>query len=310
MSILMPARPSGLAARGHVARRRPAVKVYVISTFLEPENLLECARIAEAEGYYGCTVADHVMYPKNMLSKYPYVGDWGPEAPFPDTLVTMAAMGVATSTLKLISAIYLLPARSPVIVAKAVATAAILTGYRIEFGVGVGWMEEEHDYTGQDFRTRGRRMNEIIELLREIWSGEYVDHHGEFFDYEPFVVPPAPKGPIPIWGGGEAPAALRRAAHLDGFIGSNYYPLDLALERVEQIQAMRRAEGTSGREDFGILMGLDHSPTIEDCKRLEEVGVTAVWASPWSEGPSMSDPGIDAVRDSLRRYADDVVRKV
>jgi probable F420-dependent oxidoreductase len=287
------------------------MNVYVITTFLDTENMVECARVAEAAGYHGCTVADHVMYPKNMLSKYPYVGNWGPEAPFPDTMVAMAAMGTATSTLKLISSIYLLPARPPVIVAKSVATAAILTGYRVELGVGVGWMEEEHNYTGQDFHTRGKRMNEIIDLLREIWSGDYVDHHGEFFDYEPFVVPPAPKQRIPIWGGGEARAPLVRAAHLDGYIGSNYYDIDTALDRIARIQEVRRAEGTIDRPDYGILIGLDHPATVDECKRLEEAGATAVWVSPWQpDGPSMSDPGIEVVRESLKRYAGDVVSVV
>jgi hypothetical protein len=77
------------------------------------------------------------------------------------------------------------------------------------------------------------------------------------------------------------------------------------------MQEIRRQEGTHGREDFRILMGLDHPPTIDDCKRLEELGVTAVWASPWQpDGPSMRDPGIEVVRESLKRYADNIVRKV
>jgi probable F420-dependent oxidoreductase len=290
------------------------LKVYVISTFLDPEHLLACAQTAEAEGYGGVTVvtvADHVMYPKDLLSKYPYVGNWGPEAPFPDTWVTIGAMAAATSRIRFISAIYLAPARPPVITAKAVATAAILSGYRVDFGIGVGWMKEEHDYTGQDFHTRGRRTDEMIELFREIWSGDYVEHHGEFFDYAPFVMPPAPRQPIPLWGGGEAPTALRRAARLDGYVGANYYDLQTALERVQRIQEARRAEGTDGRADYGILIGLDHPPTIEDCKRLEEVGVTAVWASPWQpDAPSMGDPGLDLVIESMKRYANEVVAKV
>jgi probable F420-dependent oxidoreductase len=287
------------------------MKVYVITTFLEPEHLVATARTAEAEGYHGLTVADHVMYPEDIHSNYPYLGDWGPEAPFPDAMVSIAAMATATTTLKFLTAIYLLPARPPVIVAKSVATAAILSNYRLQFGVGVGWMREEHDYTGMDFSTRGRRMDETVDLLRKIWSGDIVHHHGEAFDYAPFVVPPAPKGPIPIWGGGEAPAAVRRAARLDGFVGSNYYDIETALEKVAVIQEARRAEGTDGNADYEILMGLDHPPTLEDCKRLEDVGVTAVWSSPWQpEGPSQSDPGLDRVTESLKRYAEDVVRKV
>jgi probable F420-dependent oxidoreductase len=286
------------------------VKVYVIPAFLEPEHMLEVAVCAEEAGYYGCTMPDHVMFPANIQSKYPYAGDWGADAPFPDTWVTISAMAAVTKTLKFISAIYLAPARPPVIVAKAVATAAILSGYRIQFGAGVGWMKEECDYTGQDFHTRGRRLDEMIELLRKIWSGEVVEHHGKYYDYEPFVVPPAPKGPIPIWGGGDAERPLQRAAGLDGWVGANYYDIDTALGHVARLQEFRRDAGTDGNDDYGILVGLDHPPTLEDIARLEDAGVTAVWASPWAEGPSMDDPGIDVVTEALKRYADDVVLRV
>jgi probable F420-dependent oxidoreductase len=286
------------------------MKVYVIPAFLRPEHMLEVAACAEGEGYYGCTMPDHVMFPANLTSKYPYAGDWGADAPFPDTWVTIASMAAVTQRLEFISAIYLAPARPPVIVAKAVATAAILSNYRVTLGAGVGWMKEENEYTGQNFHTRGRRLDEMIVLLRKIWSGEVVEHHGEHYDYEPFVVPPAPKGPIPIWGGGDAERPKRRAARLDGWVGANYYPLETALEHVRRLQQIRREEGTDGRDDYGILVGLDHPPTIDDAGRLEEVGVTAVWASPWSPGPSMGDPGIGAVKDALKRYADEVVHAI
>jgi probable F420-dependent oxidoreductase len=286
------------------------VDVYVIPTFLRPEHMLEVAVCADQAGYYGCTMADHVMFPANIASKYPYAGDWGADAPFPDTWVTIAAMAAVTRQLRFISAIYLAPARPPVIVAKSVATAAILSGYRVTFGAGVGWMKEENDYTGQDFHTRGKRLDEMIVLLRRIWSGEVVEHHGTYYDYDPFVVPPAPKGPIPIWGGGDSERPMRRAAHLDGWIGANYYPLETALSHVERLHQIRREEGTDDREDFGILVGLDHPPTVDDARRLEQAGVTAIWASPWCPGISTEDPGIAVVTDALQRYAEDVVHVI
>jgi probable F420-dependent oxidoreductase len=286
------------------------MKLWVITTFLEPEHLLDVARCADREGYYGCTMADHVMFPAAIQSKYPYAGDWGADAPFPETWATISAMAAVTERLRFISAIYLAPARPPVIVAKSVATAAILSDYRIIFGAGVGWMKEENEYTGQDFHTRGRRLDEMIVLLRKIWSGEVVEHHGTYYDYEPFVVPPAPKQPIPIWGGGDSERPMRRAARLDGWVGANYYPLDTALGHVARLHELRRQEGTDNRDDYGILIGLDHPPTVDDIRRLEEVGVTGVWASPWNAGISMDDPGIDVVTESLKRYAAEIVQVV
>lgn len=286
------------------------MEVFVISTFVRPEHMLDLARVAEAEGYYGVTVPDHVMFPADISSKYPYAGDWGADAPFADTWVTIAAMAAVTQRLRFISAIYLAAARPPVLVAKSVATAAILSDYRVTLGAGVGWMKEENDFTGQDFHTRGKRLDEMIELLREIWSGDVVHHHGTYYDYEPFVVPPAPSGPIPIWGGGDTVRPMRRAARLDGWVGANYYPLETALEHVATLHEHRRAEGTDGRDDYGILVGLDHPPTLEDCKRLEDAGVTHVWASPWNPGISTDDPGPDAIADGLRRYASEVLHRL
>ena len=103
---------------------------------------------------------------------------------------------------------------------------------------------------------------------------------------------------------------MRRAAQLDGWVGANYYPLRTALDLVRRLQQFRREAGTDGREDYGILVGLDHPPTIDDARRLEEAGVTAVWASPWAAGPSMDDPGITVVTDALKRYAHDVVQVI
>ena len=104
---------------------------------------------------------------------------------------------------------------------------------------------------------------------------------------------------------------MRRAAHVDGWIGANYYPLETALEKVARLQELRGEEGTADREGYGVLVGLDHPPTIDEIRRLEEAGVTGVWVSPWEPSkPSVRDPGLSTVLDALRRYADEVVRRV
>jgi probable F420-dependent oxidoreductase len=288
------------------------MRIYIHSVFVEPEHLRPLAVRAEELGYHGLTVHDHLLYPKNLGSTYPYAKDGLPDtSPWPDPWVTVANLAGATTELRFLSAVYLALARPPVLTAKAVATAAILSDYRVDFGMAVGWMKEECDHTGQDFRTRGRRHDELVALIREIWTGDWVEHHGEHYDYEPFRCLPAPKRPIPILGGGDSEVAMRRCARgMDGWLGANWYPADEAAALVERIHEYRREYGTQDR-DFQIFISLDRTPTLDDCARFDELGVTAMWTHPWKpEGRTSSDHGLDAMLEGLEDYAERVVSKL
>ncbi|MFI5427152.1 TIGR03619 family F420-dependent LLM class oxidoreductase [Aeromicrobium sp. UC242_57] len=185
---------------------------------------------AEASGFDGMNVSDHMIYPKVLNSGYPIADSmWAPTDPWPDPWVTIGTLAGATTTLKFGTCIYIAPMRPVMQVAKSVSTAAVLSGDRVALGVGVGWMREEFEMVGQDFDTRGKRLNEQIEICRLLWSGGYQEFHGEFHDFPPVSMIPAPKKLIPIWVGGDAPVSLRRAARLgDGWIGVEY-----SLERAE-----------------------------------------------------------------------------
>jgi len=112
--------------------------------------------------------------------------------------------------------VFVLPARNPVHVAKILASAACLSGNRIALGAGMGWMPEEFRIGEQPFEQRGKRADEMIEVMRKLWSGEWVEHHGEFYDFAPVKMRPVPATPIPIYVGGLSEIALRRAARHDG----------------------------------------------------------------------------------------------
>ena len=116
--------------------------------------------------------------------------------------------------------VYLAPLRHPLQVAKSVGIASVLSQGRTALGAAVGWMREEFEILGQDFRTRGRRLDETIEICRKAWSGETFEHHGEHFDVPRVTMSPAPGFPIPVYIGGVSEAALRRAARNDGWIGT------------------------------------------------------------------------------------------
>jgi probable F420-dependent oxidoreductase len=212
------------------------------------------------------------------------------------------ALAAATERIRFATHVYVLPARNPFVVAKAVGTAACLSGNRVLLGVGAGWMREEFDQLEQPFARRGARMEEQIDVLRTLWRGGMVEHHGEFYDFDPLEMSPAPDRPVPILVGGQTEVALRRAARIgDGWLGTQY-PLDELRGYVERLQAYRREYGTDGRPFEIQAAVIDRLPDAEVCAELDELGVTALITSAWLiEGLTFAS--LDDNRRALERFA-------
>jgi alkanesulfonate monooxygenase SsuD/methylene tetrahydromethanopterin reductase-like flavin-dependent oxidoreductase (luciferase family) len=157
--------------------------------------------------------------------------------------VTIAALAAMTTRLRFVTKIYVAAARPPVLVARAVATASVLSGNRVALGVGAGWMSEEFTIIGADFDTRGARLDEHIEVLRKLWQNRWVEHHRPHYDFPALRLNAVPDFPIPVYAGGEAKAAIRQAAALDGWLGAGYAPERLA-ELIARLSASRREAGT------------------------------------------------------------------
>jgi probable F420-dependent oxidoreductase len=197
-------------------------------SFTETDQLVALARTCEEAGFDGIFLSDHVFVPGQLASRYPYSPDGRP--PFdaatehPEPWAVICAMAQVTTHLRFGTAVYLAPLRHPLHVAKSVATASVLSGGRVALGVGVGWVREEFDVLGQDFERRGARLEEMIEVMRKVWAGGIVEHHGRFYDLPPLAMEPRPVAPVPVWIGGTSPAALRRAARYDGWIGAGETP--------------------------------------------------------------------------------------
>ncbi|MFP3899581.1 MAG: TIGR03619 family F420-dependent LLM class oxidoreductase [Acidimicrobiia bacterium] len=270
---------------------------------------LAIARCAESVGFDAVALSDHVVYPDKLESSYPYSDDgrpvFGPVTPWPDVWVTTGALAAVTERLRFITNVYVLPARNPFVVAKAVGTAAFLSGDRVQLGVGAGWMREEFDHLEQSFRRRGARMEEQIEVLRTLWRGGMVEHHGEFYDFDRVQMAPVPARPVPVLIGGQSDVALRRAARIgDGWIGTQYR-LDELRGYVERLQAFRREAGTEGRP-FEIVAAVnDKVPSPEVCAELEGMGVTMLITSAWlMAGRSWAslDENVRALEDFAATY--------
>lgn len=254
------------------------MKFWQMVPYMELEQLTEVARIAEEVGFEGVMGADHALYPRDLQTPYPYSEDGklfiDEETAFPDPWVTTAAMASVTTRLKFSTCIYILPLRNPLEVAKATSTLSLMSNERFILGAGAGWMKEEFQAFGVDFGSRGRRMNEAIDVLRALWGDDWVDHQGEFFNYDGIKLSPRPRQAIPIYTGGSSAAALRRAARLaDGWIGHGNDP-DEVPGLMDKLRELRREYGREG-QDFETVIALTTPPDADTFRRLEEVGMTS-----------------------------------
>lgn len=284
------------------------MKFWLIVPWVGPEEMVELAREAEAFGFEGMMGADHAFVPRTMAPNYLYTEDGQPpidgDMPYPDVWTTLAAMAMATERLKLSTAVYVLPLRNPIEVAKATGTIARLSGDRLILGAGSGWMKEEFDVYGVEFSTRGRRMNECVEVLRKLWAGGYVEHHGEFFDFPELAITPAPDAPVPIYFGGNSTLALRRAARIgQGWIGTGL-SLEEAESTLEKLTTLRREYGREN-EPFEMVCPILQVNKIDRIKELEERGLTSIcfgfaydYASP-----------LEQKRTALEWFANEIMAK-
>jgi probable F420-dependent oxidoreductase len=278
----------------------------------DPAHFLDVARTAEACGIHALAVSDHVVVPLEIGSPYPYAPGGAPPfdttTPWPDPWVAIGAMAAVTTRLRFLTNVYILPARHPLLVAKAVGTAAVLSENRVMLGIGVGWMREEFELLGEDFTTRGRRTDEAVAVLRALWRGGPVTHAGEFYRFPPLTMAPAPTRPVPIYVGGDSAPALRRAARLgDGWISV----LRTSDELAEMIARLRALRAEYGRADapFDCVVSCADAFDVGAYRALEDVGVTSILTIPWVLYGG--DPTtLDGKREGLERFAEDVVRKL
>ena len=149
--------------------RELQLKFVISLAFGDPTHILDLARAADECGFDAIAVSDHVVHPENIKTPYPYTPNgeprWEAPAPWPDPWVTIGAMAAVTQRLRFFTNIFVLPMRNPFAVAKAVGTAQVLSGGRVALGIGVGWMKDEFLLMEQDFHTRGRSTDEMVEIL-------------------------------------------------------------------------------------------------------------------------------------------------
>jgi probable F420-dependent oxidoreductase len=251
-----------------------------------------------------------MIFPRELSSPYPDSADgkpgWQPETAWPDPWVLIGAMAAVTRRLRFSNAVYVAPARPLLEVAKLVATASVLSRGRVSLAAGIGWMREEYQLMGQEFGNRGRRLDEMIPALRELWKGGWVSWSGEYYQVPEMMLEPHPPAPVPILCGGESDVALRRAARLcDGWVGYAY-AWDEAVGYAQRLTALRREYGLQDKP-FEIVLALLEPPSVDIYRRAEDAGITTVMCRPWLG--HAGSPGVESYRRPIEQFAENIIEK-
>lgn len=244
-----------LPTRGPLANRR---------------DLSEMLRVAERAGFSSVMISDHIILPTRIESAYPYTvkGDFVSEGDCFEQLTLMAFVAGRSERLRIVSSVMIVPHRNPVFTAKALATIDVVSEGRLVVGIGVGWMAEEFEaLDASDFKHRGGVTDEYIDIFKQLWRGEPVSYHGQFYSFDEVVSQPTPvqkPGP-PIWIGGHSNPALRRVArygdgwHPVGATAASPLPPDEMREKLDRIEQLMTAEG----RDFSELQVSYKAPVYD-----------------------------------------------
>ena len=287
------------------------MKFVISGAFQPPQHLVPIALAAEEAGYEAIAFSDHAIYPETLDTPYPYTDDgsrrYDENTEFPDAWVVAGALAAVTKRLRFTTNVFVLPMRNPFLAAKAIATAAALSNDRITLTVGVGWSKIEFELLGQEFRRRGARADEMLEVMQKLWSGEMVEHHGEFYRFDRLkLTPPIPEKRIPVWVGGISNLALRRAARNDGWLSDLQTTAEI-LECVETVQVHRKQLGRS--ESFDVMASASDAGNVEGYRRLGDGGVNHILTMPWAFYHGLTDD-LEKKIDGMKRFGEDVIEKM
>ncbi|MFL6107175.1 MAG: TIGR03619 family F420-dependent LLM class oxidoreductase [Marmoricola sp.] len=281
---------------------------FSISVAFQPvDHLTAIARAADECGYDALSIPDHLVDLESLQTPYPYTADgarrWEHDAPWPDPWVLVGALSAVTTNLNFYTSVYVAALRSPYQVAKSVGTAAVLSGNRVALGVGVGWCREEFELVGEDFSTRGKRTDEALELLAELWSPGWNEYAGELYPTPRLVMEPTPTQRIPIYVGGLSEVGMRRAARHDGWIG-DLYSVEEATGHAGRLAEIREELGRDG--DFRFITALNDAFLPEHFAAAEAGGVTDTWTMPWAYYHGLDCTAEQKV-DGIQRFAEDII---
>ena len=265
----------------------------------DPVRIRDWAQAAEELGY------DHIEVPDHVFGATARDG-WSPryteQDPFHETFVTLGFLAAATTTIGLASGVLILPQRQTGVVAKQAAQVDILSGGRLRLGVGVGWNHVEYEALNEDWKSRGTRQREQVEVLKKLWCDDLVTYQGRFHQFTEVNITPRPvQRPIPVWFGGSSDAVIKRAAQ----IGDGWMPIMAPDHEAEaKLEQLRNHLSDCGRDAsaFGIEGWLRMDKADPDEWRAAAEGWRKLGADIVMLYPMYRIPDIDDQIETLRRF--------
>jgi len=260
------------------------IHVPQVGPFAERDNMATFARVADDAGFDGLWVFDHVVLQREQESTYPYSADgkmgFRPTLDFLEPLTQLAFLAGVTKRARLGTSVLVLPMRQPVLHAKIMATIDHLSQGRFVLGAGVGWWKQEFEVLSVPFERRGKRMDECLQLLRALWTEEFVNFKGEFYEAVDWTCNPKPiRGNIPIWLGGESRQQLKRA----GTYGDGWLATARSLPTLrDDFEVAREAAAKAGRDPDALTLTVEGAGVLapdtleraaDGLAKLREMGV-------------------------------------
>lgn len=267
----------------------------------DPQAILRIGREAESLGFDSIVAYDHVLGASH--DREPKLnGPYTELHPFHDPFVMFGYLAAITERIQFVTGVLILPQRQTVLVARQAADVDLLSNGRLRLGAGIGWNYVEYDALGEDFSTRGERLGEQVDLLRKLWAEPLLSFHGKFDQIDKAALNPRPNRRIPIWLGGFADVALRRAARIaDGFICAD--GAADAFAQIARLQTLLKDEGRDAAA-FGVQCNMLKAKTpeevVETAKRWGDAGGSDVAINTMGQGFA----GIEGHLDHMRRVAD------
>lgn len=267
----------------------------------DPIAIRDYTQTAEDLGYDYFLVYDHVLGANpdrpGWDERWPYTY----KNPFHEPFVLFGFLAGLTKTIEFVTGILILPQRQTALVAKQAAEVDVLSGGRLRLGMGIGWNEVEYEALGKNFRNRGKRIEEQVSLLRQLWTNELVDYEGRYETIPDAGLNPLPvQRPIPIWFGGMADVVLRRMARLgDGWFPS-YAPGDKLQAQLDRLHSYLLEAGRQP-EDFGIdghfsIAASSQPEWVNELEAWRQLGATHVGVNTMGAGLDTPQAHIEAIR--------------